>query len=149
MAGHSGSFKNSPLKPSFLRGDDMTATYAPLEYTLLYLDEMLPDGATGEQFEAWLDLILGAIEVEANWIDSRFQGIVQDAVPCDLGLTPGWRIDEMKKQEYLALAMTMPLDWLIKSTHNPGPNMRPIHVALCRIAIRRRSRKAWRTITTA
>jgi hypothetical protein len=44
----------------------MTATYAPLEYTLLYLDEMLPDGATCEQFEAWLDLILGNIEVEAN-----------------------------------------------------------------------------------
>lgn len=44
----------------------MTATYAPLEYTLLYLDEMLPDGATGEQFEAWLDLILGSIEVESE-----------------------------------------------------------------------------------
>lgn len=44
----------------------MRATYAPLEYTLLYLDEMLPDGATGEQFEDWLDLILGNLEIESD-----------------------------------------------------------------------------------
>lgn len=44
----------------------MNATYAPIDYTMLYLDQLLPDGATGEQFEAWLDLILGSIEVEAN-----------------------------------------------------------------------------------
>jgi len=34
--------------------------------------------------------------------------------------------------------MTMPLDWLIASTNDPSPFMRPIHVTLCRIAIRRR-----------
>ena len=46
-------------------GSDMNATYAPLDYTMFYLDELLPDGATGEQFEAWLDLILGGIEIES------------------------------------------------------------------------------------
>ena len=40
----------------------MTAT----EYTLLYLDQLLPDGASAEQFEVWLDLILGSLEVEAD-----------------------------------------------------------------------------------
>ena len=45
---------------------DMNATYAPLDYTLLYLDQFLPDGPTVEQFESWLDLILGSIEVESE-----------------------------------------------------------------------------------
>ena len=34
------------------------------EATLWYLDQLLPDGATGDQYETWLDLILGNLEIE-------------------------------------------------------------------------------------
>ena len=41
-------------------------SYATLamEATLWCLDQLLPDGATGDQYECWLDLLLGEIEVE-------------------------------------------------------------------------------------
>jgi len=45
----------------------------------------------------------------------------------------------MTKREYLNLAMTMPMAWLKASTANPSASMRPIHITLCRIAIRRKS----------
>ena len=42
----------------------MSYSSQALDHTLAYFDELLPDGAVPEQFETWLDLILGTIEVE-------------------------------------------------------------------------------------
>ena len=41
-----------------------------MEATVWYLDQLLPDGATGDQYETWLDLILGNLEIE----DARGEG---------------------------------------------------------------------------
>ncbi len=46
----------------------------------------------------------------------------------------------MTKRQYLDLAMTMPLTWLRESTNDPNPFMRPIHITICRIAIRRKAK---------
>lgn len=43
----------------------MSYSSQALEATIWYLDQILPDGATVDQFEAWLDLILGEIEIES------------------------------------------------------------------------------------
>ena len=42
----------------------MSYSSQALGHTLAYFDELLPDGAMPEQFETWLDLILGNLEIE-------------------------------------------------------------------------------------
>jgi hypothetical protein len=42
------------------------------------------------------------------------------------------------RRQYLALALAQPVDWLKFCAARPGPYMRPIHVTLIRIAIRRK-----------
>ena len=42
----------------------MSYSSQALDHTLAYFDELLPDGAMPEQFETWLDLILGNIEID-------------------------------------------------------------------------------------
>ena len=42
----------------------MSYSSQALDFTLVYFDQLLPDGAEPEQFECWLDLLLGSIEVE-------------------------------------------------------------------------------------
>ncbi len=41
------------------------------------------------------------------------------------------------KRSYLALCLAQPLSWLIDCANHPSAEMRPIHVALVRIAVRR------------
>lgn len=48
----------------------------------------------------------------------------------------------MNRRAYLALALTMPRAWLEACAADPSPHMRPIHAALCRIALRRKSARA-------
>jgi hypothetical protein len=43
----------------------------------------------------------------------------------------------MRKQTYLAILMCQSPDWIIGSMRNPSPSMRPVHVALHAIALRR------------
>jgi hypothetical protein len=43
----------------------------------------------------------------------------------------------MTKREYLNLCLRQPAWWLSASAANPSPSMRPIHVALIKIALRR------------
>jgi len=43
----------------------------------------------------------------------------------------------MSKRQYLKFCMQQKLDWLYWCATNPSKYMRPIHVALVRIAIRR------------
>ena len=43
----------------------------------------------------------------------------------------------MRKQTYLTILMRQSPDWIIGSMRNPSPSMRPIHVALHAIALRR------------
>jgi len=44
----------------------------------------------------------------------------------------------MNKREYLKIAMGLPLDWLKQCANEPSKHMRPIHIALIRLAIRKR-----------
>ncbi len=46
-----------------------------------------------------------------------------------------------QKRDYLALALSCGPLWLAASTADPSPYMRPIHVTLCRIALRKLARK--------
>lgn len=46
----------------------------------------------------------------------------------------------MMKAEYFALAMRQDCGWLWLCADNPSPSMRPIHVALIRLAIRKKTR---------
>ena len=46
----------------------------------------------------------------------------------------------MKKQAYLKLCLSMPLEWLKSCVENPSPYMRPIHSAIIKIAMRRKDR---------
>lgn len=46
----------------------------------------------------------------------------------------------MSKREYLRLAMTMPSDYLRECINNPSPYMRPIHVAILKIALRHKAK---------
>lgn len=48
----------------------------------------------------------------------------------------------MKRADYLALCLRQPMKWLERCAAEPGPYMRPRHVALIRVAIRRKSRAA-------
>ena len=48
----------------------------------------------------------------------------------------------MSKQQYLALGLSMPLEWLRDCAARPSPYMRPIHLALVKIAVRRKERAA-------
>jgi len=43
----------------------------------------------------------------------------------------------MRKQTYLAILMCQSPNWIRASMRNPSPSMRPIHVALHAIALRR------------
>lgn len=43
----------------------------------------------------------------------------------------------MTKRQYLAGLMTMPASWIRASMADPSPYMRPIHIALHAIALRR------------
>ena len=43
----------------------------------------------------------------------------------------------MRKQTYLATLMHQSPDWIRASMRNPSPSMRPIHIALHAIALRR------------
>lgn len=43
-----------------------------------------------------------------------------------------------KKRRYFELAMQQPIDWLRASAANPSPYMTPMHVALVRLAVRRK-----------
>lgn len=45
----------------------------------------------------------------------------------------------MSRRAYLGLLMAQPLDWLVASAANPTAHMRPVHIALHRIAIRRKA----------
>ena len=53
-----------PESPKRAERNTMSYSSQALDHTLAYFDELLPDGAMPEQFECWLDLILGEIEVE-------------------------------------------------------------------------------------
>lgn len=44
----------------------------------------------------------------------------------------------MSKRDYLRLCERQPLYWLERCVVDPGPYMKPIHVALIRLAIRRK-----------
>lgn len=44
----------------------------------------------------------------------------------------------MSKRDYLRFCMQQSIDWLHWCASDPSPFMRPIHVALVRIAIRRK-----------
>lgn len=44
----------------------------------------------------------------------------------------------LSKRAYLNHCLEQPVSWLTSAANNPSPGMRPIHVALCRIAIRRK-----------
>lgn len=46
----------------------------------------------------------------------------------------------MTRRAYLNLCLHQPLPWLEWCAANPGPYMRPRHVALIRLAIRKRER---------
>lgn len=46
----------------------------------------------------------------------------------------------MSKHHFLRIAQTLPVAWLEQCARDPGPHMRPIHIALIRIALRRASR---------
>lgn len=48
----------------------------------------------------------------------------------------------MSKQKYLSLALSLPVEWLRDCAAKPSPHMRPIHLALVRIAVRRKERTA-------
>lgn len=45
----------------------------------------------------------------------------------------------MTKASYLDLCAQQPLHWLEQCAAHPGPGMTPAHVALVRLAIRRRA----------
>lgn len=45
----------------------------------------------------------------------------------------------MSRRAYFGLLMAQPVEWLLASAANPTAHMRPIHVALHRIAIRRKT----------
>jgi len=47
----------------------------------------------------------------------------------------------MSKRQYFNIAMSLPLDWVASCAANPSASMRPIHIALMRLAIRKRTRK--------
>jgi hypothetical protein len=42
----------------------------------------------------------------------------------------------MTKRKYLAACMSQSVKWLESVAANPSPSMRPIHVALVRLALR-------------
>jgi hypothetical protein len=44
----------------------------------------------------------------------------------------------MTNQEYLLAAMAQPLKWLESNVLNPSAKQKPIHIALIKIAIRRK-----------
>ena len=48
----------------------------------------------------------------------------------------------MSKQQYLTRCLSMPLEWLKDCAASPSPYMRPIHLALVKIAIKRKERAA-------
>lgn len=47
----------------------------------------------------------------------------------------------MNRREYLLACMGQPADWLKAQLADPSPGMRPVHLVLIRIALKR---KAWR-----
>jgi hypothetical protein len=44
----------------------------------------------------------------------------------------------MTKKEYLSLALVQSIDWLESNALNPSAKQKPIHIALIKIAIRRK-----------
>lgn len=48
----------------------------------------------------------------------------------------------MNKRQYLSLCMSQSENWLRLCASEPSPYMRPIHLALIRLAIRRKQRRA-------
>jgi hypothetical protein len=48
----------------------------------------------------------------------------------------------MKRAEYFRLCLNQPVSWLRHCAANPGPYMRPRHVALIRLAVRSKTAAA-------
>jgi len=49
----------------------------------------------------------------------------------------------MTKSEYVESAMKQPIQWLINCANDPSDHMRPIHVKLLKIAIRRKMKNSF------
>jgi len=49
----------------------------------------------------------------------------------------------MTKSKYIELAMKQPIHWLISCANDPSNHMRPIHVKLLKIAIRRKMKNSF------
>jgi hypothetical protein len=50
-------------------------------------------------------------------------------------------VDVMSRRQYVTLAQTMPLRWLVECIRDPG-RMSAAHVLLLRVAMRRQQRKS-------